>query len=521
MTELTQALVTVAFGALAGGVTNTLAVWMLFHPYEPPRIAGIRLRWLQGAVPKNQARLAEAIGRTVGTRLLTAEDLQRIFAEPGFRAAFDERLAAFLGEVLHQERGSLRELVPAPLQGQFESLTHSLVDQGVDRLTDVLASDVLDAWLLTRTDALVDAIGDKPVGALLTPAREAALGSKLESWIDSTIAKPDFRATVDTYLERASERVLEPDRTFEQVLPLGLVGALERAIAGYLPIAIERLSRLLDDPAARSRFESTLRELFERLLKDLRFHQRVVARLVVTDDTLDRLFETIKDEGSVRVSEMLRDPEVQAAMARGVNEAIVDFLRRPVRAVLGGPESASVVDARNTLADWLITMAGDPQTRAFVADRLRSALESAGGRTWRDVLERMPREEIARWLAEVLRSTAASQLLRDLGHHLADTLLDRRIGTPSTWLPQGSATSIEREVAPVLWNWLQTQVPRVIEQLNVAKRVETKVLEFPTPKLEELVRRVTERELRIIVRLGYLLGAIIGVLLVAVDRLFA
>jgi uncharacterized membrane-anchored protein YjiN (DUF445 family) len=247
MTELTQALVTVAFGALAGGVTNTLAVWMLFHPYEPPRIAGIRLRWLQGAVPKNQARLAEAIGRTVGTRLLTAEDLQRIFAEPGFRAAFDERLAAFLGEVLHQERGSLRELVPAPLQGQFESLTHSLVDQGVDRLTDVLASDVLDAWLLTRTDALVDAIGDKPVGALLTPAREAALGSKLESWIDSTIAKPDFRATVDTYLERASERLLEPDRTFEQVLPLGLVGALERAIAGYLPIAIERLSRLLDD----------------------------------------------------------------------------------------------------------------------------------------------------------------------------------------------------------------------------------------------------------------------------------
>ena len=45
---------TIGFGALAGGVTNRIAVWMLFHPYSPPTLMGREVQWLQGAVPKNQ-----------------------------------------------------------------------------------------------------------------------------------------------------------------------------------------------------------------------------------------------------------------------------------------------------------------------------------------------------------------------------------------------------------------------------------------------------------------------------------
>jgi uncharacterized membrane protein YheB (UPF0754 family) len=36
--------------------------------------------------------------------------------------------------------------------------------------------------------------------------------------------------------------------------------------------------------------------------------------------------------------------------------------------------------------------------------------------------------------------------------------------------------------------------------------------------MEELVRKVTHKELRVIVRLGYLLGGGIGIILVILDR---
>jgi uncharacterized membrane protein YheB (UPF0754 family) len=58
-----------------------------------------------------------------------------------------------------------------------------------------------------------------------------------------------------------------------------------------------------------------------------------------------------------------------------------------------------------------------------------------------------------------------------------------------------------------------------VKTLDVGRRVQEKVSAYPMEKLEELVRRVTDRELRLIVRLGYVLGAIIGGALVAVDML--
>jgi uncharacterized membrane protein YheB (UPF0754 family) len=96
--------------------------------------------------------------------------------------------------------------------------------------------------------------------------------------------------------------------------------------------------------------------------------------------------------------------------------------------------------------------------------------------------------------------------------------MERPIGTPARWLPKDGPERLEEGVGPVLWEWLQTQIPAVVERMDVGRRVEEKVLDFPVPRLEELVRRVTERELRLIVRLGYILGAFIGLILVVVDR---
>ena len=270
---------------------------------------------------------------------------------------------------------------------------------------------------------------------------------------------------------------------------------------------------------ARSRFETTIRELFHRFVSDMKFHQRMVAKLVVTDETLDRILDTIEKEGAERLSEILVDPAVQDAMARGVNEAVVDFLRRPVQSVLGEPGSQSVADARTTLANWIVGIARDPQGRDFLVEKLRTAIEKAGARTWGDVLDRVPPERIHEWLVRGARSGTVEKLLEDLLRRLIYGAWERPLGTPARWLPGDAPARIESGVGPILWEWLQGQVPTVVQRLDVARRVEQKVNEFPTPKMEEIVRRVTDRELRLIVKLGYALGAFVGTILVVVDYL--
>ena len=136
-------------GALSGGLTNTVAIWMLFHPYEPPKLLRRwRLGFLQGAIPKNQPRLAAAIGKTVGDRLLTAEDLTQTFTDETFRATFDDRLAQFLNGVLNMERAALRDLIPERVMPDIEVL-----------LEEGMPPEVWEG-LVARGHAVVDWPGD-------------------------------------------------------------------------------------------------------------------------------------------------------------------------------------------------------------------------------------------------------------------------------------------------------------------------------------------------------------------------
>ena len=517
---LLAALITIAFGALAGGVTNSIAIWMLFHPYEPPKLFGRwRIGFFQGAVPKNQPRLAAAIGRTVGSRLLTPEDLTNTFADKEFRQAFDDRLAHFLDEALHTERGSLRQMIPERVMGDLEALIEDALERALDQLDQYLASERFEEAMLRRTGDVVEAVADEPIGGILTPTRGAAVESAVQEWLEDAVDTDDFTAAIEDYLERAATKLLRPDRTFEEILPLGLVSSVEKAIASYLPLAAERLGGLLEDPRARERFEATIHDLLHRFLRDLRFHQRVVARLVMTEETVDKVLDTIEAEGAERLSEILRDPAVQDAMAKGVNEAIVDFLRRPVAQVLGTADEPSVIEVRQTLTGWVVGMARDPATREFLVEKLHAGLERAGARTWGEVLDRVPPARISAALVTAARTESARRVIDAGAQRLVTRMLERPIGTPSHWLPEDAPARLQAALGDPVWEWLQTQVPTVVDRLDVARRVEEKVLHFPTARMEEIVRRVTDKELKLIVRLGYLLGAIIGVALVAVDAL--
>jgi uncharacterized membrane protein YheB (UPF0754 family) len=67
----------VIIGAVIGGLTNSLAIKMLFRPYEPKYIGKFKIPFTPGLIPKRQAELATQMGRTVVEHLLTPEGMKR------------------------------------------------------------------------------------------------------------------------------------------------------------------------------------------------------------------------------------------------------------------------------------------------------------------------------------------------------------------------------------------------------------------------------------------------------------
>ncbi len=515
-----RALLTILFGALAGGLTNRVAIWMLFHPYQPPRVLGRRVGWLQGAMPKNQDRLARSIGQAVGTRLLTPADVASELADPGLEAAFEERIRELVAALVEREQPALSELLSEAAAAEVRELVRGLLDELRERLIALLESPrFVDEAERLMADVAGE-LADEPLAGGLDPHRVDALRERADEWLGRLVESEALERTVRRQLERLADHILRPGRTLEELIPAGLVAAVEHAISDYLPLAMERLGRLLEDPQARARVERAVLDLLERFMRDLRFYQRVVAKLIITEETVNRVLGTLRDEGTDELVSLLREPEMQSAMARSVNEAVVEFLRRPTTAVLGEADDPQVIAALDAIAERVVRAVRDPAGRAFLLEQLEEAVWRVGERSWSDVLGLLPPDRVGGWLAAAIRSEPGGALLDAVAEETAHRVVDRPLGRPARFLPPETAARLADALGPAAWDWVREQIPAVAERVRVADRVEAKIQEYPLQELEGLVRSVTQHELDLIVRLGYVLGASIGTILVSITLVF-
>jgi len=511
--------ITIVFGALAGGLTNRIAIIMLFHPYEPPRIMGRTVGWLQGAVPKNRKRMASTIGRTIGTHLLSPEDVAAELRDERLREAFDVQLRGLIRNLLEDEKPALADLLSEPALDDARVLLGSILDTVHARLIGSMGEDVFANEAARVLGRIADALDTEPLEDALPPERLADLRNRAEIWLDQLADSDSFEDAIRGHLERAAVRLLQPGRSLEELIPPVLVGSVEQAIADYLPIAMERLGRTLEDPHARARVESTIHELLDRFMRDLAFHQRVVAKLIITEDTVEKVIDTLEAEGADRLGDLLRENEIQGAMARGVNEAIVEYLRRPVVDVLGAPDDDRVQSTLDSLSIWMARTARDTEVRTFLLDRIEGGILTLRERSWGDLVRIVPADKVGGWLESGLSSDTGRKLYADTRGVVIEKLLYQPLGSLASYGDGGAVVRITDALSDPVWDWISSKVPEVAAKVRVADRVEEKIVEFPLEELERIIRSVTDRELDLIVRLGYILGAGIGLTLVLVGRL--
>jgi uncharacterized membrane protein YheB (UPF0754 family) len=222
-------------GTAAGGLSDTVAVWMLFNPKK-------KKFGFQGAIPKNQARLAKSLGRTVGERLLTPGDLQMELSRPELLTAFQSRVE------------------------------------------DVIAN------MLTSRDPLIDKV------------------------------------------------------------PPAVVTALEGATTAYLPVAMTKLGAFLGQPTTRVKLRGALHSMFNRFVDDMRFHERIFAKLMMTEKKFDSVLDTIETDGVEQVVTLLEEPEVRDEISKAIHDAILTYLQKPISDILGDVEAKKDPEAPARLA---------------------------------------------------------------------------------------------------------------------------------------------------------------------------
>jgi uncharacterized membrane protein YheB (UPF0754 family) len=89
-------IVNVVVAGTVGGVTNYLAIKMLFHPRKPLVVFGRRLPFTPGLIPKRKQEIAASLGGVVADYLVTPGAMQELFGKSEFRSAMLSRIYSWV-----------------------------------------------------------------------------------------------------------------------------------------------------------------------------------------------------------------------------------------------------------------------------------------------------------------------------------------------------------------------------------------------------------------------------------------
>lgn len=141
MHPLLYIMISVTIGALIGGITNYLAIKMLFLPRRTVYIAGRKLPFTPGLIPKRRDDIASSLGYVVAEYLVTSHGLTRMMRDSAFQSKLERAMRQFIEEQADHEQTVKEWFLSFGSEQQWAKglenaslIVRRFIAQGVDRL---------------------------------------------------------------------------------------------------------------------------------------------------------------------------------------------------------------------------------------------------------------------------------------------------------------------------------------------------------------------------------------------------
>ncbi|MBM0064103.1 DUF445 domain-containing protein [Alkalicoccobacillus gibsonii] len=186
----------VIVGAALGGITNALAIRMLFKPHQAYYIGKWKVPFTPGLIPKRHKEIAVQLGEMVGTYLLTAEGLEKQIKQSAFKQGVSDWLEAEATKLINSE-DSLEVYVAQTIgvQNLEEVLYHRtdrIIETGISRF-------LTNNEEKTVVELLPEALVNRVEGYL--PELSQAVLSKTRDYFASAEGKEKLSGMIEEFLD--------------------------------------------------------------------------------------------------------------------------------------------------------------------------------------------------------------------------------------------------------------------------------------------------------------------------------
>lgn len=264
----------ITIGAIIGGMTNSLAIRMLFRPYQPVIIGKWKLPFTPGLIPKRRNELANQLGKMVVDHLLTPEGMKKKLQEPVFHeqviswakseaeTILDKELS--VGELLQEAGFSVDE---QEIRRRVSSWSVSKYQQFIQQNEGKQISQFMDeGWRDKLGEAGVQ-LADRVQVQLVLYAESEETREKIGNMIDEYLEDKGFLANM-------LSSFLGNERLSDKIQPHLVQYAKSYEVNLWLREMIDReVTFLLDQPVAelagkigKDRTTEVIREIAEKAL---------------------------------------------------------------------------------------------------------------------------------------------------------------------------------------------------------------------------------------------------------------
>ncbi len=202
--EIIHVIVPIVVGAVIGYCTNFIAIKMLFRPYKEIRIGGKKLPFTPGIIPKNQSRMATAVGRTVSQQLFTSGDLTENLRNGSTLSELSNKItdSIFTSEMTISSISDKDELSQTELGIK---ISKGLSAKAVKRLSETDMNPIIKPAV---REILAEYLKNPMVSMLLNEKLLSAIDEKIEDGLKSYIEKSG-QETLEKYISEQMDHIAE------------------------------------------------------------------------------------------------------------------------------------------------------------------------------------------------------------------------------------------------------------------------------------------------------------------------
>jgi len=310
-------------GAAIGGVTNHLAIKMLFRPHKAIYIKNWRVPFTPGLIPKRRDELAKQLGLTVVNYLLTPETFRKKFFSKDIQEKVEQFVQAKVEETIFTNDktiqdwlslagfsnmpATIEQKVEAIVEGQFESVKNTLSTKSIRTLLSADIQNTIDA----KIPVAVDHILEKGEDYFLSPEGELTIKAMIDDFLSS---KGSLGGMINMFLGDSSSLMSKVQRELIKFLQKPGTSAL------LTKIFTQELEKLKDRPAMD--FLQDIR--FEQILSKL---QTYVKEQLAVEERLNYPISHYWPEGNSWMKETVIPQAIEKAFVKA-EEKLEDVLER-------------------------------------------------------------------------------------------------------------------------------------------------------------------------------------------------